>query len=137
MTDSSSGAPRSRRRVLCSIVVLSVVAVIGLHVLAAQSQVIALEEIVHVSGHRFRAQLPEGLPAGDHHNAAKVWIKCSPAFLLEDGVRIGKAHTIHQQITDDGRGGFSHWIDTINFASSDNSSPLHNGRRYALAFPNL
>lgn len=56
----------------------------------------------------------------------------SPLILCEDGRPLGPAHTPHQIIRDSGAGAFSHWRGGLYFSTSDNSSPLENGRAYSL-----
>lgn len=52
--------------------------------------------------------------------------------LLENGSRIGPAHSVHQEIRTQGAGRFSHWSGALYFSTSDNSDPRTNGRRYEL-----
>jgi len=59
----------------------------------------------------------------------------SPLILLEDGVPLGQAHAAHAQIRAPGCGRYSHWGETLYFASSDNSPPNANGRRYVVLIP--
>ena len=59
----------------------------------------------------------------------------SPLILLEDGVPLGPSHAAHAQIRTRGRGRYSHWGEHVYFASSDNSPPDRNGRRYAILIP--
>jgi pectate lyase len=56
----------------------------------------------------------------------------SPLELLEDDRPLGPAHTVHDTIREDGRGGYSHWRGGLYFSTSDNSNPETNGRRYAI-----
>jgi hypothetical protein len=55
----------------------------------------------------------------------------SSLILLENGRPLGPAHTLHADIRSLGRGRYSHWYSSLYFASSDNSDPGVNGRRYA------
>jgi hypothetical protein len=50
--------------------------------------------------------------------------------LIEDGVELGPPHTTHRDIRELGCGRYSHWGDTIYFATADNSDPRTNGRTY-------
>jgi hypothetical protein len=61
----------------------------------------------------------------------------SPLILLEDGVPLGPPHAAHAQIRDRGWGRYSHWGEHLYFASSDNSPPDRNGRRYAVLIPGI
>jgi hypothetical protein len=60
----------------------------------------------------------------------------SPLVLLESGRELGPAHTQHADIRERGEGRFSHWHGYLWFASSDNSNPQINGRRYAIRLGN-
>ncbi|MDQ0639455.1 pectate lyase [Pedobacter sp. W3I1] len=50
--------------------------------------------------------------------------------LFENGVEIGPAHSIHDDIRNLGKGRFSHWGTTVIFSASDNTDPRTNGRSY-------
>jgi hypothetical protein len=50
--------------------------------------------------------------------------------LFEDGVTLGPAHALHDDIRRRGAGRFSHWHESLYFSSRDNSDPNVNGRRY-------
>src|SRR5512145_679687 len=55
----------------------------------------------------------------------------------EDGRPLAQPHAPHSEIRSLGAGRFSHWGGTVRFATSDNSSPLENGRRYTVAVDGL
>jgi hypothetical protein len=55
--------------------------------------------------------------------------------LIEDGNQLGPAHSLHAAIRNQGAGRFSHWGNSVLFATSDGSDPRHNGRVYAIASP--
>ncbi|MEI9987744.1 MAG: sulfotransferase [Aliidongia sp.] len=59
----------------------------------------------------------------------------SPVMLYEDGVALGPAHSLHALIRAEGHGRFSHWgpQHVLLFATSDNSDPNRNGRRYTIS----
>lgn len=88
--------------------------------------------------------LPVSLPlsqAGGHawhafvgHDAVgdEVSGNTSPLELLEDGRRLGPAHTPHDTIRSSGCGSYSHWRGGLYFSTSDNSHPETNGRRYCV-----
>ena len=59
----------------------------------------------------------------------------SPLLLLEDGMPLEQPHAVHAQIRSIGRGRYSHWGETLYFATSDNSPPDTNGRTYSLLVP--
>lgn len=79
-------------------------------------------------GHLWRALLPEGFSQGDSENEPFR----STVVLLEDGCELGAGHSEHSDISSLGLGRYSHWNRQIWFSSSDNTSPLENGRRYEL-----
>ena len=58
----------------------------------------------------------------------------SRLIVLEDGRRLGPAHSLHADIAEKGAGRYSHWDSWIVFSSSDNSDPRRNGRSYAATF---
>jgi hypothetical protein len=58
-----------------------------------------------------------------------------PTGLLENGVQLGLRNALHSEIREVGRGRYSFWHDYVLFASSDNSDPRTNGRRYVMTFP--
>lgn len=54
--------------------------------------------------------------------------------LLEDGIALGPAHSLHEDIRNIGRGRYSHWDrlgEALRFSASDNSDPRTNGRIYS------
>ncbi|HWZ36526.1 MAG TPA: hypothetical protein VNW51_10220 [Mucilaginibacter sp.] len=63
---------------------------------------------------------------GDSNTSPTV----STMHLYENGVELGPAHSVHQDIRDYGKGRFSHWGTTLYFSASDNTNPATNGRVY-------
>lgn len=60
----------------------------------------------------------------------------SAAVVLEDGRPLpGRANAMHDDIRSRGAGSFSFWYDFVYFATSDNSDPRTNGRRYEIEYP--
>jgi len=60
----------------------------------------------------------------------------SLARVLEDGRPLpGPANALHDDIRHVGRGHFSFWHNLVYFATSDNSDPRTNGRRYEIEYP--
>ena len=55
--------------------------------------------------------------------------------VFEDGRELGRPHSVHQDIFDQGAGRYSHWGNTLIFASSDNTDPRTNGRSYTVRLP--
>jgi putative flippase GtrA/SAM-dependent methyltransferase len=86
-----------------------------------------LDQLTHDSGFCWRIDLPD-LPAGD--TAAERFV--ADLRLTEEGRPLGPAHAFHHEIRTKGRGRYSHWHHELYFSASDNTSPLTNGRRYAL-----
>ncbi|HLO76176.1 MAG TPA: TylF/MycF/NovP-related O-methyltransferase [Magnetospirillum sp.] len=95
------------------------------------SRIIPLSNFLHDQGHAYRVFLPKGTPQGDGEGTGAG----SLLRLFEDGCELGPAHMGHDVIRRDGMGRFSHWGQQIWFATSDNSSPLTNGRRYDALVP--
>jgi hypothetical protein len=59
----------------------------------------------------------------------------SQARLFENSEEPGPGHIQHNQIRALGRGRISHWRNNLYFSTSDNSSPIDNGREYHLLIP--
>jgi len=70
------------------------------------------------------------VPGGDNMDFPQR----SKMRLLEDGVPIGPAHSLHDDIRQIGLGRYSHWNEVIYFSASDNSDPNNNGRTYQAVF---
>ena len=77
-------------------------------------------------GFAFLMPLPTGAPSDSLDDQT-----ISTLQLYEDGMALGPAHSLHDDIRNIGRGRFSHWLDEIYFTASDNSSPVTNGRTYS------
>jgi predicted O-methyltransferase YrrM len=75
-----------------------------------------------------------GLPASPVVGPADTMAEPTQSRLVvtEDGTPLPGPHAPHEAIRGIGRGRYSHWSDTLRFSTSDNSNPLHNGRRYEL-----
>lgn len=56
----------------------------------------------------------------------------SRLVVLEDGVPLPHPHAAHDDIRRLGQGRYSHWTSNVYFATSDDSDPRHNGRRYTV-----
>jgi GDSL-like lipase/acylhydrolase family protein len=57
----------------------------------------------------------------------------SSARILENGARLGPAHSMHARIAEVGAGAYSHWGNAVYFSASDNSDPRSNGKTYVFA----
>jgi glycosyltransferase involved in cell wall biosynthesis/2-polyprenyl-3-methyl-5-hydroxy-6-metoxy-1,4-benzoquinol methylase len=73
--------------------------------------------------------LPRTFPVGDD----EVHPTRSTLELFEDGLQLGPAHALHEEIRSLGQGRFSHWQRSLLFSTSDGQDPRHNGRRYVVA----
>lgn len=93
--------------------------------------VVPIENMVAEQGYCWRAYCPQlkALADGMHHPHR------SPLRLREDGRWLGPPHAPHDEIRSDGGGRFLHWGAALYFSTSDNTSPLENGRRYELVIP--
>lgn len=61
--------------------------------------------------------------------------KQSVGIVLEDESALGLGNEPHENIRKLGKGRYSFWLDGVYFSSSDNSSPLENGRQYEVRVP--
>jgi hypothetical protein len=61
----------------------------------------------------------------------------SKLTLFENGVPLGPAHSLHQEIRQRGLGRYSHWGNSVIFSTSDRSDPRSNGRTYAIETPTV
>jgi hypothetical protein len=55
--------------------------------------------------------------------------------VYENGVRLGPAHALHENIRELGGGAYSHWGRGVLFSTGDNSDPRSNARNYATSEP--
>jgi pectate lyase len=85
-----------------------------------------LHALRHEAGHAWVGRLPLALGAPSDAEGR------SPLVLLEDGRPLGPAHAMLQEVQVAGAGRYYHWYRHVVFATSDNSSPLTNGRRYTV-----
>ena len=75
-------------------------------------------------GYAFK--IAQSISGGDSESAKEQSI----LRLFENGVEIGPAHSVHDDIRNTGKGRFSHWGTTVIFSASDNTDPRTNGRSY-------
>jgi hypothetical protein len=81
-----------------------------------------LRDFRHDDGHSWVASVPSNL-LSDEEAAS-----CLGVF--EGDRQLGPGHSPHDEIRRQGNGRFSHWGAKIYLSTSDNSSPVTNGRRY-------
>src|SRR5205807_628466 len=86
---------------------------------------------IHQAGHCYSVMLPPTVPLGDDENAPLR----SAIKLVESGTPLGPPHSGNAEVVALGQGRYSHWMKTLVFSASDNSSPLTNGRRYQVVLP--
>lgn len=83
------------------------------------------------SGLNYISPLPTTVEHGSDASAGSY----SKLRLFENGVEIGPAHSLHQNIRTAGAGRFSHWGSSLYFSSSDGSDPRTNAWTYQVAIP--
>lgn len=81
----------------------------------------------HEKGYAYQAFL--NAHDGSSHKRSSV------AQLLENGINLGPANSLHDSIRNTGAGKFSFWHDIVYFSASDNSDPRVNGKRYEVYYP--
>jgi pectate lyase len=89
------------------------------------SYTVSLTNLKSDGGYAYKIAYPL-TQTGDSNTEPTV----STLRLYENGVELGPAHSVHQDIRDFGKGRFSHWGTTLYFSASDNSNPATNGRKY-------
>ncbi len=94
-------------------------------------------EISLRAGHSFAWTLPRPAlhPLATVRGDDAASSTASQLELYEDGRLLGPPHDAHALISDIGAGLYSHWGDTIVFATPDNSDPRSNGRNYTARAP--
>jgi hypothetical protein len=93
-----------------------------LNCLRGMPRAVALRDLRHAEGHCYAFTVDDDLP---DDNAS------STIVLFEDGKSLPRWHCrTGKTIATEGRGTYMHVGSTIYFATSDNSSPLTNGRKY-------
>jgi glycosyltransferase involved in cell wall biosynthesis len=78
------------------------------------------------SGHCWIVKLPASCPYGESFESGST----HNLRLFENEVELGPAWSLHEDIRKVGAGRYSHWGRRLFFSSSDNTSPIANGRRY-------
>lgn len=85
-------------------------------------------DISHKKEFAWSIALPPKFPPGDDEGAPFF----SKLKFFENGMELGPAHAIHSDIERHGEGRYSHYKHQLFFSSSDNTSPLENGRSYQI-----
>jgi O-methyltransferase len=98
--------------------------------LSCNGRLRSIADFNHCSGHRFTAPMPDETPQGDD----VILQERSNLRVFEDGLELGPAHCLHDDITAHGGGRFSHWRRQLIFSSSDGSDPRTNGRTYQMLY---
>jgi hypothetical protein len=88
-------------------------------------------EIGHFDGYMYQVPLKNRFvwpwqPLNDHQFSPRR----SDLVLYQDERQLGPPHALHDDIKQRGGGLYSHWGRYLYFASSDNTDPSSNGRRY-------
>jgi hypothetical protein len=84
----------------------------------------------HGGGLLWKAELP---PEIDGPGDTPGFPAASRVRLHEDGSPLGPAHSMHSEISQQGRGRYSHWSGGLSFSTSDGSDPNTNRRTYTLS----
>ena len=110
------------------ILVLSVLILLNRNHILNPWQVQEIKQVQPELGLAYSAQTT--LPSLSSHN------KPSLAKVLENGRPLpGPGNSQHSNIRRFGNGSYSFWHDYVLFSSSDNSSPVTNGRSYSITYP--
>ena len=94
---------------------------------ASEKKLVTLNATKFRSDGGYAYKISEKVADGDNSGSPQKSI----LKFYEDGVEIGPAHSVHNDIRRQGEGRFSHWGETILFSASDNSDPRTNGRTYS------
>ena len=97
---------------------------------AAEAMRTRLDKVSPDAGYSYVAALPASAGGGNDETQTVR----STLLLLEDGRPLGPMNWSLAGIRGDGRGAYNHWKANLYFSSSDNTSPLHNGRIYEAVF---
>jgi hypothetical protein len=94
--------------------------------------VVQLTHFERVEGFAFGSRAPRLREFEDDQPSAQR----SPVIMFEDDKRLWPPHSSHYDIEYSGQGRYSHWKGIgVLFATSDNSDPNKNGRRYWAVIP--
>jgi 4-amino-4-deoxy-L-arabinose transferase-like glycosyltransferase len=111
---------------------LSLTLVLAMFAWIGPEQQVNLESsrIVSTGGHMFAYELSKLEATAD----SNVDPFRSSLEILEDGRRLGPAHSMHADIMQAGAGRFSHFSQFLYFSASDNSNAAANGRTYSIRY---
>jgi hypothetical protein len=100
---------------------------------------LAPASFTHVEGNLHAAAIPPPGSAAslffqlDHDSPAAAEV--SRLVVHENGLRLGRAHSSHDEIASLGRGRFQHGDGVLKLSASDNSDPRANARTYTIDAP--
>ncbi len=90
--------------------------------------------IQHRAGHSYLAPGPSAPLFGSIENDGPGHENASGLVIEEDGVPLGPAHSLHDDVALKGAGRYSHWGNAIIFSTTDNTNPSLNDRVYKIAY---
>ncbi len=116
---------------LAVLVVLEVVGVILLTWRPTVEKSIQHATLQHASGHSYVATLSGTAPRGYRLEGDRQEDSLrSDLVLLQDGVPVGRPHSVHAAIAQEGMGAYSHWHEALYFSTPANTDPRSDGHRY-------
>jgi len=83
-------------------------------------------EIWHENDYSYMLYIPQYSHLADNETNPTT----SALKFYENDIEMKQSHTIHNAIRSLGAGKYSHWKNHLYFSSSNNSSPLHNDKKY-------
>lgn len=93
--------------------------------------VIRLGPFIRDQGHSWTFELS----AANIPTDSAGYSSTSTVSILEDGNKIGPAHSTHEEVRRKGKGAYSHWEGVLYMSTSDNSDPNSNNRTYHAVVP--
>jgi len=91
---------------------------------------VAADQVVHDAGRCYRFLFRTS--AGRHFSYTSQFARLP---LYEDGIRLPRGGSMHEDIRVKGEGRYSMWPLSVYFSSSDGSDPRSNGRQYTFPVP--
>jgi hypothetical protein len=130
----------SRWPLLLAIVCLLWILAIGVFHFTAPQQIISLQSsmIQHEVGCGYIAhikQRPLAWPFTRFETDSLSFPEKSELILREDGAPFGYPHALHDTIRNKGDGNYSHWGNSLFFATPDCSDPRTNNKQYEVSIP--